>query len=172
VTLAGERRGLVSGTDPSWSADGAEIAFNPTRKPGEVWAIRGDGTGLRRIGSGSKPVWSTDGHLLAVRGIAGSVEVMRPDGTGHRGVADRAYHFPVVWDADGRRLGFLVGDGDEVRVVGVENGRAFGVLASRGIPELTTEIDETNAPSRGLLEGLGARRVGASVELLLRRTTP
>jgi GNAT superfamily N-acetyltransferase len=50
--------------------------------------------------------------------------------------------------------------------------RAFGVLASRGIPELTTEIDETNAPSRGLLEGLGARRVGASVELLLRRTTP
>ena len=38
--------------------------------------------------------------------------------------------------------------------------RAFGVLASRGIPEVTTEIDETNTASRGLLEGLGARRVG------------
>ena len=47
--------------------------------------------------------------------------------------------------------------------------RVFGVLASRGIHEVTTEIDETNAASRALLEGLGARRVGGSVELLLRR---
>jgi hypothetical protein len=123
VTLAGERRDLVAGTDPCWSADGAEIAFTPTGKPGEVWAIRGDGTGLRRIGSGAKPVWSTDGRLLAVRGVAGSVGVMRPDGTGHRWLADGAYDFPVVWDGDGRRLGFLVGDGDEVRVVNAENGR-------------------------------------------------
>jgi len=49
--------------------------------------------------------------------------------------------------------------------------RAFGVLASREIPEVTTEIDESNTGSRGLLEGLGARRVGGSVELILRRTS-
>jgi len=49
--------------------------------------------------------------------------------------------------------------------------RAFGVLASRGIPEVTTEIDETNVASRMLLEGLGARRVGGSAELLLRRAS-
>ena len=49
--------------------------------------------------------------------------------------------------------------------------RAFGVLASGGIPEVTTEIDETNTASRGLLEGLGARKVGGSVELVLRRAS-
>jgi ribosomal protein S18 acetylase RimI-like enzyme len=49
--------------------------------------------------------------------------------------------------------------------------RAFGILASRDIPEVTTEIDESNTASRGLLEGLGARRVGGSVELILRRTS-
>jgi ribosomal protein S18 acetylase RimI-like enzyme len=49
--------------------------------------------------------------------------------------------------------------------------RVFGVLASRGIPEVTTEIDETNTASRGLLEDLGARRVGRSAELVLRRSS-
>lgn len=49
--------------------------------------------------------------------------------------------------------------------------RGFGVLASRGIPEVTTEIDETNTASRRLLEGFGARKVGESVELVLRRTS-
>lgn len=47
----------------------------------------------------------------------------------------------------------------------------FGVLASRGIPQVTTEIDETNTASRRLLEGLGAQRVGSSVELILRRAS-
>ena len=49
--------------------------------------------------------------------------------------------------------------------------RVLGVLASRGIPDVTTEIDETNTASRGLFEGLGARRVGGSVELVLRRSS-
>jgi RimJ/RimL family protein N-acetyltransferase len=49
--------------------------------------------------------------------------------------------------------------------------RVFGVLVLRGIPEVTTEIDETNTASRGLLEGLGARRTGWSVELVLRRAS-
>jgi RimJ/RimL family protein N-acetyltransferase len=49
--------------------------------------------------------------------------------------------------------------------------RVFGELASRGVEEVTTEIDETNAASRGLLEGLGARRVGATVELIKRRSS-
>lgn len=49
--------------------------------------------------------------------------------------------------------------------------RVFGVLASRGIPQVTTEIDETNTASRRLLEGLGAQKVGGSVELVLRRAS-
>lgn len=44
-------------------------------------------------------------------------------------------------------------------------GEAFAVLAARGEREVWTEVDEENAASRALLEGLGGRRVGASLEL-------
>jgi ribosomal protein S18 acetylase RimI-like enzyme len=44
-------------------------------------------------------------------------------------------------------------------------GETFAVLHERGEPEAWTEVDETNVASRALLEGLGGRLVGASVEL-------
>lgn len=44
----------------------------------------------------------------------------------------------------------------------------FARLDERGFHEVTTEIDETNTASRTLLEGLGARRTGTSVELIRR----
>ena len=81
VAVAGGRRDLVAGTDPSWSADGAEVALTPAGQQGEVWAIRTDGTGLRRIGSGSEPVWSPDGRFIAVRETGGAIAVLRPDRT-------------------------------------------------------------------------------------------
>ncbi len=124
VTLAGERRDLASGKDPAWSADGTEVAFTPADHPGEVWAIRSDGTGLRRIGAGSEPVWSPEGQLIAVREPGGVIAVMRSDGTGARRLAGGSYFFPLVWDREGERLAFLAGDGDVVRVVEVESGAA------------------------------------------------
>jgi ribosomal protein S18 acetylase RimI-like enzyme len=44
----------------------------------------------------------------------------------------------------------------------------FAVLHERGLAEAWTEVDETNVASRALLEGLGGRRVGASLELIRR----
>jgi ribosomal protein S18 acetylase RimI-like enzyme len=44
-------------------------------------------------------------------------------------------------------------------------GEAFAVLHARGEREAWTEVDETNVASRSLLEGLGGRLVGASLEL-------
>jgi ribosomal protein S18 acetylase RimI-like enzyme len=44
-------------------------------------------------------------------------------------------------------------------------GEVFAVLAERGELEVATEVDETNVASRALLEGLGGRRVGGSLEL-------
>jgi len=44
----------------------------------------------------------------------------------------------------------------------------FSRLVARGVSEVSTEIDETNTASRALLEGLGARRTGTSVELVRR----
>jgi len=44
----------------------------------------------------------------------------------------------------------------------------FARLDELGIYEVSTEIDEMNTASRALLEGLGARRTGTSVELIRR----
>lgn len=45
---------------------------------------------------------------------------------------------------------------------------AFAPLHERGLPEVTTEADATNAASIGVLTGIGARRTGGTVELLRR----
>ncbi|CAN5756686.1 hypothetical protein BH18ACT13_BH18ACT13_18550 [soil metagenome] len=44
----------------------------------------------------------------------------------------------------------------------------FTRLDERGICEVSMEIDETNTATRALLEGLGARRTGTTVELIRR----
>jgi ribosomal protein S18 acetylase RimI-like enzyme len=44
--------------------------------------------------------------------------------------------------------------------------RAFAVCHARGQTEVSTEVDVTNTASNTLMAGLGARRVGGSVELL------
>lgn len=73
-----------------------------------------------------------------------------------------------IWNRPERpRLGFI-GVLPAHRRRGVARwliGEAFAVLASRGHEEIWTEVDETNVASRGLLEGLRGRRVGASLEL-------
>jgi ribosomal protein S18 acetylase RimI-like enzyme len=43
--------------------------------------------------------------------------------------------------------------------------RVFGVLSARGQIEVDCEVDETNVASNALMIGLGARRVGGTVEL-------
>jgi GNAT superfamily N-acetyltransferase len=72
-----------------------------------------------------------------------------------------------VW---GTRLGF-VGVVRDYRRRGIARallGRVFGVLAARGIEEVTTEIDVENVASRRTIEPLGSRVVGQSVELVRR----
>lgn len=48
----------------------------------------------------------------------------------------------------------------------------FARLEERGVDEVSTEIDETNAASRALFEKLGARRTGTTVELIKRYVEP
>lgn len=47
--------------------------------------------------------------------------------------------------------------------------RVFGVLAARGIAEMTIEIDVENVASRRTIEPLGARMVGTTVEVVRHR---
>jgi ribosomal protein S18 acetylase RimI-like enzyme len=72
-----------------------------------------------------------------------------------------------VW---GTRLGF-VGVRREHRRRGIASAmlaHVFGVLAARGVEEVTTEIDVENIASRATIEPLGSRVVGQSVELVRR----
>jgi Tol biopolymer transport system component len=57
----------------------------------QIWAVRADGSALRRLGDGSDPVWSPDGRQIAFDD-GGDVWVMKADGTGRRRlVANRLY---------------------------------------------------------------------------------
>ena len=73
-----------------------------------------------------------------------------------------------VWSRpDLPRLGF-VGVRRAHRRRGVTRwlvGEAFAVLAARGRREVSTSVDETNVASRTLLERIGGRHVGATLEL-------
>jgi TolB protein len=47
--------------DPSWSPDGARIAFRSERSgEPEIWVMSADGTGQRRLAAGLSPAWSPD----------------------------------------------------------------------------------------------------------------
>jgi ribosomal protein S18 acetylase RimI-like enzyme len=74
-----------------------------------------------------------------------------------------------VWNRpDCPRLGFIgVARSHRRRGLGrALVAQAFTVLALRGQPEVTTEIDDTNTASKTLLAGFGARRCGGTLELV------
>jgi RimJ/RimL family protein N-acetyltransferase len=77
-----------------------------------------------------------------------------------------------IWmRAAGAHLGF-VGVRREFRRRGIAAallGRVFRTLAARGIHEVTTEIDVTNAASRATIEPFGARVIGESVAVVRHR---
>jgi Tol biopolymer transport system component len=108
----GEIRARRSPTDPAWSPRGDRIAFT-AKDRGEVdydiFTIRPDGTGLRRLtsaaGNDSHPAWSPDGEWIAFASARGGFKdeavlhpynpqpygdlyVMRADGSDLRQLTD------------------------------------------------------------------------------------
>jgi dipeptidyl aminopeptidase/acylaminoacyl peptidase len=80
--------GDVDDSDVAWSPDGTELAFVSSRHEraerdlvADVYAVRPDGTGLRRVTDGrgdcSHPAWSADGRTIYVT----AVPDLGPDGT-------------------------------------------------------------------------------------------
>jgi WD40-like Beta Propeller Repeat/RTX calcium-binding nonapeptide repeat (4 copies) len=115
---------------PSWSPDGAELAFiGPGMK---ISVARADGSGVRKLTSGLdpqvSPAWSPDGDRIAFvsdRGDDWDVWSIRPDGTGMQRLTDRPVDETLpAWSPDGTRIAF-------VRATGAEYGEANVWLMGR-----------------------------------------
>jgi Tol biopolymer transport system component len=105
--------GLFYEVDPAWSPDGRRIAFSSKRSGrSEIYAVRADGTGTRRLTSGpgeqTEPTWSPDGRRIAfAAGPVEHIEVMRTDGTrAHRVTGDNGEIEPA-WSPAGGWIAYV-----------------------------------------------------------------
>ena len=129
-------------TNPSWSPDGAWIAFD-TSGGGTLWKIRPDGSGLTRIDTGlpgdrdSFPAWSPDGASIAFvhedRIGRGQIWVVRAHGRAtllhtDAGSSDAS----PAWSPDGTRIAFVVQTRQRARidVMNADGSRAHALVTS------------------------------------------
>jgi len=105
---------------PGWSPDGRQLVFErlgTTAKPGGIYTIRADGSGLRLIAKGGQdPVWSPDGHRVAFDDSSG-IEVVNRDGSHLRPLTPGRWRRGEIpprdpaWSPDGRRLVYFATPG-------------------------------------------------------------
>jgi Tol biopolymer transport system component len=133
---------------PQFAPDGRTIVFVEVISGGDpaeevtweagwnVWRVRTDGSGLRRLGPGDDPIWSPRGGVIAFRDTCGSLKTMRTDGSRVRTIVAttrsngtcNGVHAPD-FSPDGRRIAYAGlhrrggPDAYEVFTVGVD-GRA------------------------------------------------
>jgi hypothetical protein len=103
----------VAGTFPSWSPDGARIAFRSTTT-GDIWIMNNDGTNPNRItfsNSDFEPAWSPDGTKIAFARVSGGnsqIFTVTPIATDETNLSNN----PLVkdrqpaWSLDGTKIAF------------------------------------------------------------------
>jgi TolB protein len=104
--------------EPAWSPDGKSIAF-VRREPGfttrEIWRVRPDGAGLRRLtrlgASSYGPAWSRDGKRIVFASNANDdryqIYDVGADGTALRRLTFQpGEYFDPSWSIDGKTLMF------------------------------------------------------------------
>lgn len=137
---SGDRRvsGGVSDRSPSWSPDGAQIAFE---REGKVVVLSLEDRAERVLAEGSAPAWSPDGDFIAFVGHNDSdppwsLRVIRSDGTEARSVHD----WPdgavrPIWSPDGTEIAFSEFDPEaseySTHTVDVLSGQSNEVPGSR-----------------------------------------
>ncbi|HEV7892457.1 MAG TPA: di-heme oxidoredictase family protein [Pyrinomonadaceae bacterium] len=103
----------VTGSFPSFSPDGARIAFRSSTT-GDIWVMNNDGTNANRItisGSDFEPAWSPDGtKIVFARVTMGNAQIftVTPIGTNETNLSNS----PLVkdrqpaWSQDGTKIAF------------------------------------------------------------------
>lgn len=100
-------------TVPSWSPDGAWIAFGRDRSyEGGISVIRADGTGERRLtAKGGWPVWMPDGRRIAYQAngpegnaVIRAIAAEGGEATTLKTVAFRGTNFPFAFSRDGTQF--------------------------------------------------------------------
>jgi len=88
IDANGAGRALLAGAPahaPAWSPDGRQIAYEVGRGRAlgaDIWVMKADGSGKRRLVNGQFPSWSPDGSRIAFDRLGAAVYVMRSDGSG------------------------------------------------------------------------------------------
>lgn len=108
-------------TAPSYSPDGAEIAFESDRGGAQqIYRMSASGGGAERISFGkgrySTPVWSPDGKWIAFTKNAGgkfAIGVMKPDGSGERILTEGFHNEGPTWSPNSRVIMFFRESGGE-----------------------------------------------------------
>ena len=112
--------------DPTWSPDGARIAFTHVadtngngyldgQDTGEIYVMNADGSDMTRLtdnlANDGGPAWSPDGTRLAfwsTRDANQEIYVMNADGSGQLNLSNHsANDTHPTWSPDGRRLAFV-----------------------------------------------------------------
>jgi WD40 repeat protein len=111
------RHDVAVGRDPSWSRDGAQLAF---ARRSELYIANSDGTNVRRLVGGSTPAWSPDGTRIAYENVHLALATIKADGTDNR-VLGGGLQEPA-WSPDGLRLAAAGPNG--IAIVDASGGRS------------------------------------------------
>ncbi len=125
---------------PSWSPDGAQIAFTSTRQGDlDIWLAHADGTNPHDLTENSPavdnaPAWSPDGNWIALtswRTNTAQIFVIAPDGKQTFNLSQNKYNDQApAWSPDGKEIAF-VSDRDGQRAIYIADFTTSGLKNAR-----------------------------------------